>query len=206
MNQPRYFKLLNENGETPQRGFRWPIPNGKPGDWLPPINGKLALCENAYHVLTAKQLVGWSDWAPVLLEVEIGKEHITDGEKTGVREARPLRLIEQWNDAVLRLFDADCAEHVIHLYEQVVPNDDRPRKAIQAARDFACGKIDDRALAAARDAAGAAARDAARAAAWDAAWAAAWAAARDAAWAAAGDAEQRWQEQRLRYYLGFHSG
>jgi len=86
----------------------------------------------------------------------------------------------------VRHFGADCAAHVLYIFEDKYPKDDRPRKAIQAARDYADGKIDD----AAGDAAGDAARLAARLAAWDAAGGAAAAArlaAGDAA-AAAGDA------------------
>jgi hypothetical protein len=91
-------------------------------------------------------------------------------------------------EAQQRLFAADVAEHVLHLYERDYPQDGRPRAAIVAARRFARGEIG----AAARDAAWAAAGDAARTAAGDAAWTAAgdaaWAAARDAARTAAGDA------------------
>ena len=79
-------------------------------------------------------------------------------------------------DMVARLMAADFAEAVLPLYETRYPNDTRPRAAIQAARDYAHGRIGDAARAAARDAAGAAAWDAAGAAAWDAARAAAGAA------------------------------
>ncbi len=73
------------------------------------------------------------------------------------------------------------AEQVIDFFESKYPNDDRPRKAIEAARFYIENPDADAAKAAA--AARAAARDAAAAAAW----AAAKAAARDAAaaWAAA---------------------
>ena len=76
-------------------------------------------------------------------------------------------------------FTCRCAEHVLHHYESLYPNDKRPRQAIEAARVCITDKSP-----AARDAAraaGAAARDAARDAAW--------AASRDAAW----DAENKWQ-------------
>ena len=82
-------------------------------------------------------------------------------------------------DKEIRLFAADCAEMVLPIYEKEYPDDDRPRKAIQAARDYANELISVEQLAAARDAA---------VAAWAAAWAAARDAARDAAWAAARDA------------------
>ena len=50
----------------------------------------------------------------------------------------------------LRLFAADCAEHVLPLFETKYPNDDRPRLAIRAARILAEG--DANAAAAAKDA------------------------------------------------------
>jgi hypothetical protein len=87
-------------------------------------------------------------------------------------------------DKILRLWAADCAEHVLHFFTEKYPNDKRPAEAIQAARDFANGKITKAARDAARAAAWAAARAAAADAAWDAASAAADAAA-SAAWAAA---------------------
>jgi len=84
----------------------------------------------------------------------------------------------------LRLFAADCAAHVLHIYERS-ESSPAPRNSIIASRQYARGEIDD------------AAWDAARAAARDAAWDAAQAAARDAAGAAAGAAEEAWQFARL---------
>jgi len=119
----------------------------------------------------------------------------------------------------VKLWGADCAAHVLPIFEREMPGDTRPREAIEAARGFARGTVSDAALAAARDATmdatRAAAWAAARAAAWaaraaarDAASAAAWvatrAAARAAAWVAtraaasdAEDAEKAWQLDRL---------
>ena len=85
------------------------------------------------------------------------------------------------------------------LFEKRRPNDERPRKAIQAARDYLDGKISLEQLRASRQA-GAAAAYAAYAADAAAAYAAdAYAA---AAYAAA-DAERAWQRARL---LGYLSG
>src|SRR5690606_26600504 len=116
----------------------------------------------------------------------------------------------------LRLWMADCAAHVLHLYERT-ESSTAPREAIIAARAFARGEIDDAALVAAGDAARVAVRDAegdaALAAAWGAAWAAAWGAAWAAAWGAAldaeltaegavaWDAEEAWQFDRLVAWL-----
>jgi len=111
----------------------------------------------------------------------------------------------------LRLFAADCADHVLPIVEARYPNDDRPRKAIEAARAYARGEIDAATMAAAWEAAEAAAwaaswaareaaREAARAAACAAAWAGAGAAAWAASWAAreaAGESERAWQRQHF---------
>jgi len=181
-----YYKLLNEDGSSPYRGFKWPLPlGGNPGEWLPKIAGKLIECERGYHVVTLDQVLEWA--APVLWRVEV-KGRVIKGEgKCMVRQARLVERVETWNERTLRLFGADCAERVLHIYEKKVIGDLRPREAIAAARAFAHGEITREQLSAARDAA--------RAAAWDAAWA--------AANAAAWDAERRWQVKRLmETYLG----
>ena len=112
------------------------------------------------------------------------------------------------------LFAADCAEQVLPLFERDRPDDSRPRRAIEVARDPHANTAARAAARAARiaerDAARAAARAAnvaARAAAWaasDAASAAAWAAwdaARATAKAVARIAERDAACARLRQYL-----
>ena len=42
---------------------------------------------------------------------------------------------------LLAIWAADCAQHVLHLFEEMQPNDERPRRAIEAARAWAQGKI-----------------------------------------------------------------
>jgi hypothetical protein len=59
---------------------------------------------------------------------------------------------------LLALWAAECAEHVLHLFEAARPNDERPRRAIEAARAWAVGGMK---MMRARDYAGAA-QDAAR--------------------------------------------
>jgi hypothetical protein len=63
------------------------------------------------------------------------------------------------NQHLLALWAAACAEHVLHFFEEVQPEDDRPRHAIEQARAWARGEIT---MSEARTAAGhamAAARD-----------------------------------------------
>ena len=60
----------------------------------------------------------------------------------------------------IRLFACDCAENVLNLFEMKFPNDNRPRKAIETARQFANGECNEDELNSARAAAETAARGA----------------------------------------------
>ncbi len=42
---------------------------------------------------------------------------------------------------LLAVWAADCAQHVLHLFEQAQPNDDRPRHAIEQAHAWVRGEI-----------------------------------------------------------------
>jgi Imm-5 like putative immunity protein len=42
---------------------------------------------------------------------------------------------------LLAVWAADCAQHVLHFFEQIQPSDDRPRRAIEQARAWARGEI-----------------------------------------------------------------
>lgn len=42
---------------------------------------------------------------------------------------------------LLAIWAADCAQHVLHLFEEIQPDDDRPRRAIELTRAWARGEI-----------------------------------------------------------------
>ncbi len=42
---------------------------------------------------------------------------------------------------LLALWAADCAQHVLHFFEQARPDDDRPRRAIERTRAWARGEV-----------------------------------------------------------------
>ena len=208
MTTERLFKVLGEDGKPFHGGTgHWSLPTDEgPGEWMPSIEGALVPCENGYHLCRIGDLLDWL--GPTIYEAECRGDRIDAGNKVVVREARLLRRLN-WDDHVARLFACDCAEDVLPLFERDHPDDYRPRRAIEVARQYANGAATADELAAASDAAWAAAM----AAASDAAWAAAWAAARAAAMAAASDAaraaamaaasDAAWdrQAQRLLAYL-----
>ena len=42
---------------------------------------------------------------------------------------------------LLAIWAADCAQHVLHWFEEMRPEDDRPRRAVELARAWARGEI-----------------------------------------------------------------
>lgn len=194
----KYYKVVDADGCSTRGGnFQWDLPTKNsdgtwtPGAWAPSVDG-IEPRRRGYHVCKgATHLIHWL--GPRIFECEIAPNGIEQGDKVVASSVRLIAEVATWTERTARLFSADCAERVLHVFEKHFPNDKRPRLAIQAARDFAHGRISRADLTAAR------------AAAWDAAWDAARGAARDAAWDAARDAardaELRWQVQRLKEYL-----
>src|SRR3990167_7392296 len=195
------WKVLN--GTKPINGgcgeWHKPHSRNRPGEWMPPVDPEP--CVRGYHVCDDYEdmLLGWL--GPDIWVCEWRGRSVRTNDKRVVEQARLIRHVDAWNEQSARLFAADCAEHVLPVWEAYT-DDDRPRLAIAAARAYARGEIDleelDAARAAAEDAAWAAARAAAGAAAGAATWGAAWAATRDAA----RDAERVWQAEQLRDLIG----
>ena len=177
------YKVTGEEGKACHGGSgSWNLPHGKrAGKWMPEVTGPVVPCSNGYHLARRKDLIEWL--GPVIWIAEGNGDCVKDDFKVVYRRARLISRVEHWNDISARLFAADCAERALK-----IANDKRCDAAVEAARLFAFGLIDDNARDAARDAAWDAAGAAARDAAWDAAWDAARAAAGAAAWAAAGAA------------------
>ena len=202
------------NGGTGQ--YSLPV-DGTPGEWMPPH--EVIPCKSGYHLVTIDQLINWIGETVWVAE---GKgERVDHGDKIVFEQARLVRLTA-WNTTKARLFAADCAEHVLHLFERQFPNDNRPRKAIEAARAanasanayasasaaYAASAANAYAAANAANASASAAYAANASASAANAYAAANAAnasaanaADAAAAAAAASAERTWQNERLTYYL-----
>ena len=145
------------------------------------LKGEIIPCQYGYHA--SRSLWDALRYAPGALacKVELSGTIVPHGDDKYAASTR--KLVAAVNvERELRLFAADCAEHVLYLFEEKYPDDDRPRKAIQSARDFANDSISAYATNAAANAAYAAA-DAAYAAAN--AYATATNAAANAAYAAA---------------------
>ena len=176
------YKVLMAGRRSNHDGSVWPEPPGTRR-----VDGEVVPCENGLHLVEAGHIIDWLHLGTEIWEAEPAEGATiahADG-KVAVSEARLVRQLP-WDDRAARLFAADCAAHVLHLYEDRYPGDDRPREAIEMARKVANGEAD----------------DAARSAAESAAWSAARSAAESAAWSAARSAAREWQVELLLRTLG----
>ena len=187
------LKVTAEDGGSFHGGSgRWPLPTRNedgtwtPGEWRDLDAGRakpraLVACEYGLHVFEPKNIIRWI--GPALWIAEVEGETLDNGDKVVARKARLVRPVEHWIPA-LRTWALDSANHacddaekVLANFEAWAPSDDRPRKAIAAAR--AC-------IAAVRS---------------GDARSTSWSAARSAAWSARGSAAD-WQTRRLIELLG----
>ena len=177
MTAPAYYKWLrpDHSGAYGHGDYTAYLPHGKrPGKWLPLVKDPEP-CQRGYHVVTVEYLPEHWVVPGVLYEAEARGATVAQEEKTACAQLRLTRRVGTLTRELAVAFAADCAEHVLPIFETAFPGDKRPRRAIEAARTGVAARD------ASRDAAEAAAR-AARAAGV-AAGAAAWAA-RTATWAA----------------------
>ena len=71
------------------------------------------------------------------------------GRRVIMSEVRDPRLVtvrrggtlQDTDHHLLAVWAADCAQHVLHFFEQARPGDDRPRRAIELGRAWARGEI-----------------------------------------------------------------
>ena len=135
---PTLLKFLRSDMSSPTGTGKWTV-----GRWRS-VHGEIVPCRNGLHATTAANLIPF--FSDTLWRVEIGGEYVWHGEagtpdhKLVARRMRLVERIEAWNEQSMRLFAADCAERVLHLFEEQYPDDKRPREAVEVARRYARGE------------------------------------------------------------------
>lgn len=138
-----WFARADEQGRafSPNKPYeRWTVGQTRT------LDGEILPCKYGFHGSpTLWQALRYAP-GPLACKVELGGTIIEHGGDKVVASQKTL-LAAVRVERELRLFAVDCAEHVLHIYESAHPNDDRPRRAIAAARDYAEGRISADALA-----------------------------------------------------------
>jgi len=178
----RLWKVFKKGLKSTNGTINWKL-----GEWQK-HEGELEMCKSGFHaserIINAMQYTN----AEIIARVEVRGDHLKQEDKQVWSE---MRIVKTYNcskeDSVnLAIF---AAELVIDNFEKEYPKDDRPRKAIETAKEWLENKNDSAARSAASTAWSAA--KSAESAAWSAASSArsATSAAKSAAWSAAWSAE-----------------
>ena len=164
------WKFLNQKGKTivsEHGNTKWKL-----GEWNH-VDGEIDCCNNGFHASKTIYHAFSYVLGSVLAKVEVKGKHDDEDDKSAYSD---MRIIEayKWTKKDSVALSIFAAEMCLKEFEKLYPDDDRPRKAIDAARAvLAHDTAKNR--SAARSAAGSAAwsaSESARSAAWSAAWSA----------------------------------
>lgn len=92
----KLYKVLGLNGEAIHGGKGiWNLPKGdQPGEWMPPVEGKVQVCFNGYHLVTRSTLSHWIQQKNYLIfEAEGRGDSDFWDDKQVFREARLIKLV-----------------------------------------------------------------------------------------------------------------
>ena len=149
---PIRYKFLR-NGMKSESGL---LPPWEIGEWRKHV-GRIDMCAAGFHCSRGIYQAFSYVQGEVLAQVEAKGKHYTREDK---EVWQSMRIVKAWKwqqkDSVL--FACFAARHVLKHYEDAYPNDDRIRKAIEAAEACALDPTDTNKKAAARAEARGAAR------------------------------------------------
>ena len=126
MTRKKLYKVLDARGAPMHGGHgKWSLPRGgKPGKWMPPVRGPIKACRNGYHLCGRVDIGLWLGRDAVYVyEAEGRGDRVHDADKVAFREARLVRLVGELDARALLHFAADCAEHVLPLFETALALD-----------------------------------------------------------------------------------
>jgi hypothetical protein len=97
------YKFLTADGRGVFSGLAWPLPNGRPGDW---VEAKVELCRSGVHACRTGDLSYWL--APALCEIELDGDVVEAGMKVIAPRGRLVRRIDRWNDETREAYSQMC--------------------------------------------------------------------------------------------------
>lgn len=121
-----YFKCTGHNATPCFGGIATPIP---PGEWTDKREPRLCLW--GWHACRWEDVPRWL--ATELWVVETSGDVVVRHDKVCAASIRLVRKVVLTREVIVA-WAADCAERVLHIYEDQCPGDTRVRDAIKAAR------------------------------------------------------------------------
>lgn len=111
----RAYKVLRD-GRSEFTGWRWPLPDAqRPGEWVH-AHGPIALCSNGIHAADLEQLPHWL--GTEIWEIELGGEVVREEAALVASQARLLRRIHAWDEAMRQRFAEMCLRRAEEIAER----------------------------------------------------------------------------------------
>jgi hypothetical protein len=104
------YKFLRADGTSVFTGFRWPMPEGGPGEW---VNARIEPCRSGIHACRPPELPLWV--GRVLYEIELDGEVVEQHMKVIAARGRLKRRIDSWDDALRDAYTRMCADRAHEL-------------------------------------------------------------------------------------------
>src|SRR3990167_9839814 len=123
------WKFLRTRFKSDNGDKKWTL-----GKWYA-HGGELELCKSGFHCSKGIYQAFSYVQGEYLAEVEVKGKHLSDTDKE-VWEKMRVIMIWKWKKKDSVLFSIFAARQVLKIYEDKYPNDDRPRKAIEAAEKY----------------------------------------------------------------------
>ena len=149
--------LVSQNND-----FKWTL-----NKWES-VEGPIKCCRNGFHA--SENILDAINYVKpgLICKVEVKGKHDSEYDKSAWASMRIVKAYE-WTKADSVALSIYAAEECIAIYEEQVPGDDRPRKAIEAAKEWLKNPTEaNRSAESAAESAASAAESAAESAAWSA--------------------------------------
>jgi hypothetical protein len=110
------YKFLRADGGSPFTGYRWPLPDGAPGEW---VDAPVEPCRSGIHACRPSDMPFWV--ARSLYEIELEGAVVAQRTKLVAPRARLVRRIEAWDDERRDAYTRMCADRAHELALSVSP-------------------------------------------------------------------------------------
>ncbi len=104
------YKFLRQDGSSVFTGFRWPLPNRDPGEW---VDATVDPCKSGVHACRLSDLPLWV--GRTLYEIELAGDVVEQHMKLVASRGRLVRRVDAWDDELRDAYTRMCADRAHEL-------------------------------------------------------------------------------------------
>ena len=120
------YKFLRTDGTSVFAAFKWPLPDGGPGDW---VEAEVDPCRSGVHACRPEHLPLWA--GQTMYEAELDGEIVEDSTKVIASRARLTRRIDAWDEETRERYTRMCADRAHELARSASPPLEKWEAAIE---------------------------------------------------------------------------